>query len=60
MISATLEAAGPTLVGALVGGVLSYFASYYAAKWQFSKTMEFEREQDKNQSNVRPLAYPGF
>jgi hypothetical protein len=45
-MSAILEAAGSTLVGAIVGGVLTYFASYTAAKWQFSKTMEFEREQD--------------
>ncbi|HTY90958.1 MAG TPA: hypothetical protein VMC84_07240 [Methanocella sp.] len=47
MISATIEAAFSTLAGALVGGVISYFASYFAAKWQFGKTMEFEREQDK-------------
>ena len=46
-ITSIILAVGSALFGAIIGGGLTYYASFIAAKWQFGKTIDFEREQFK-------------
>ncbi len=46
-ITSIILAVGSALFGAFLGGILTYVATFRIAKWQFEKTIDFERQQFK-------------
>lgn len=46
-ITSIILAVGSALFGAFLGGIVTYLTTFRIAKWQFGKTIDFERQQFK-------------